>query len=50
MRADAVFHGDALKGSLQSLSERQAVTRGFFFLMAKLVFALAKDPFLCELL
>lgn len=50
MKADTVFHGNALKGSLWSLSERQAVTSDFFFLMAKLVFALAKDPLLCKLL
>lgn len=48
MRADTVFHGDALKGSLWSLSERRTVTRDFF-LMAKLVFRLAKEPLLCKL-
>lgn len=50
MKADSVFHRDALKGSLRSLSERQAVTSDFFFLMAKLVFTLAREPLLCKLL
>lgn len=35
MRAVAVFHRDARKGTLQSLSQRQAVTSDFLFLTAK---------------
>lgn len=50
MKAGAVFHRDARKGSLQSLSHRQAVTSDFLFLTAKLMISLATDPLLCKIL